>query len=241
MSLVSFAFAGFWPAIVDRAVLNVRQAVGANTETAAAGADAATAQTQAAGGNAATATAATAATQQTAAAGGGAAATAATAATTTTPATAAANPATAATTARTAAAADTDTDTATARTTATPAAAPAPVAGPGGAGAGAAAPAADAPAADPALFSVPFSEQTGSIRYAPMPKKAPSKISIKNFTPQNPTSNAPIFSSPAKQASVAATQTQPFTFTVVSSEAQMPAASPPTDTAMQKFLNRWKD
>jgi hypothetical protein len=246
-SVFTIVLAGFWPAFVDKAVLNVRQVIGDVTgeeTTDAAGAGAAGQQTQQAAGNGA----ATAATQQTQAAGA-----AATAATTATPANAAPNAATTPTTTRTpanapAAAADTDTDT----TTTTPAAAApvAPVAP--------AAPAADTPAANPADFEVPYTMQTGTIRYAPMAVVVPSKITKKNPTPLYPTSDYTPYLTKAGAASQVVTVTQPFTFQTVSSEAvsinypttlavanvalqNIPAASGPADADMQKFLNRWKD
>ncbi|KAK5105086.1 Cell wall synthesis protein kre9 precursor [Lithohypha guttulata] len=104
-----------------------------------------------------------------------------------------------------------------------------------GAGAGAAA---GAPAGS---YSIPYTMQTGPVRYAPMAKVAPSKITAKGNARQYPTSGYNVWSRtgmPGPNASQ--TVTDVFTFAVSSMEPTIAAAPQPSDD-MQKFLNRWKD
>ncbi|KPI37440.1 uncharacterized protein AB675_10338 [Cyphellophora attinorum] len=226
-SLSSIISAGYWPAFLDRAALNVRQVLGADTETATL--------------NTATETANTAVTPTptpTPANRCRCRCTNTETAVTPTPAVntpAAANPLT-----ETGTATDTDTDTPTPTPTpAKPAVAAAPPA--------AVNPAAVAPPADAnipaASFSIPFDEQTGTLRYAPMPKKPGTKITVKDQTMLYPTSAYNIFMTNQPAGSVVQTYTQPATYaSVVSREATEIAAAPaPADANMQKFLNRWRD
>jgi hypothetical protein len=206
-SLLTLIQAGFWPSIVDRAALNIRQVIGGGQteETTEAAAGAGTQQTTQAANAAAGAAAANTETTRAAANAAGAGAVAAE------PTTAAAAPGNAANAAA-AAADDDDTETTSTSTARAPAAA-APVAP-------AAAPAAPAaPAADPEDFSIPFSMQTGTIKYAPMPVKAPSKITKKDMNPLYPTSDANILTTAAGAGSVVQTVTQPITYSTVSREA----------------------
>jgi hypothetical protein len=243
-SLSSLIQAGYWPAFLDRAVLNIRQVVNApDTETATL--------------NTATETANTAVTPTaTPTPANAAAATNTETAVTPTPAVntpAAANPLT-----ETGTATDTDTDTAT--PTPTPAK-PAVAAAPPAAVNPAAVPAPPADANIPAAsFSIPFDEQTGTLRYAPMPKKPGTKITVKDQTMLYPTSAYDIFMTNQPAGSVVQTYTQPATYaSVVSREAtvsvnysgsvgmrltvvqDIAAAPAPADANMQKFLNRWRD
>ena len=107
-------------------------------------------------------------------------------------------------------------------------------------------------------FDVTYTMQTGAMRYAPMPKLAPTKITAKNPKPIYPTSAvkyaATFLPIPVQKTTI----TESFTFSVNSAEntvgtriaykisglidfPQVKAAAQPTDDAMQKFLNRWKD
>lgn len=60
----------------------------------------------------------------------------------------------------------------------------------------------------PAQHTVPYQDQTGSIRYAPMAKTPPTKISVKTATRQHPTSSFDIatdfLSSPTVQTTLSA-------------------------------------
>lgn len=90
-------------------------------------------------------------------------------------------------------------------------------------------------------FGVPYTMQTGATRYAPMPKLAPTKITAQKPTPLHPTSAVQFASTFLPTPSQKLTVTQSYTFSVVSSENTVAAQEQPTDGAMQKFLNRWKD
>ncbi|KIX06782.1 uncharacterized protein Z518_04758 [Rhinocladiella mackenziei CBS 650.93] len=90
-------------------------------------------------------------------------------------------------------------------------------------------------------YDVPYTLQTGTIRYAPMPPMAQSKITAKNASPQWPTSAYTVYTAVAGTPNAITTQTASLTFSVSSREATVAAAGQPTDAALQKFLNRWKD
>ncbi|EXJ85700.1 hypothetical protein A1O1_06068 [Capronia coronata CBS 617.96] len=90
-------------------------------------------------------------------------------------------------------------------------------------------------------YSVPYTLQTGSIRYAPMPPMAKSKITAKAASRQWPTSSYTVYQTIAGPPNAATTQTATLTFQTTSREATVAAAGQPSDSAMQKFLNRWKD
>lgn len=205
-AVLSVVSAGYWPAFLERAALNARQVIGADTTTDAAGglqettpATVATVPT--------VATTPTAQTQQATVNPATEETTQAAAATETTPV---ANPATAVATTPTTALTNT-------RTTTTPPAAVAPVVPVNPAAAPAAPPSV---AVDPASFSVPFEDQTGIYRYAPMPIKPGTKITVKNVTPQYPTSSYNIFTTNMPAGSVVQTFTQPQTYaSIQSSEA----------------------
>ncbi|KAK6341342.1 hypothetical protein TWF696_008420 [Orbilia brochopaga] len=96
--------------------------------------------------------------------------------------------------------------------------------------------------ADPAggQFDIPYNQQTGPIKYAPMQPRPGSKITAKNMKRLNPTSAYTIFTTKAPPALQTTTVTQPLTYalTTVVNEAA-PAAMPDDD--MARFLNRWKD
>ncbi|RMZ89357.1 hypothetical protein DV736_g3416, partial [Chaetothyriales sp. CBS 134916] len=94
---------------------------------------------------------------------------------------------------------------------------------------------------NPALYTTPYTLQSASIRYAPMPPMAPTSITAKAASSQWPTSAYTVYKSYAGQPNAITTHTLEQTFSVSSREATQAAAGQPTDNAMQKFLNRWKD
>jgi Yeast cell wall synthesis protein KRE9/KNH1 len=112
-------------------------------------------------------------------------------------------------------------------------------------------PAAPAGAAE---FDVPYTMQTGQVKYAPMPMIPGTKITAKNRSPQHPTSAYTVYRTGQGPPNAITTMTDIQTFVVSSREAtvcrptlhflidtdrlQMTAQSQP---AMEKFLNRWKD
>lgn len=81
-------------------------------------------------------------------------------------------------------------------------AAAAPVAGTGTAAAGA--------------YAVPYNEQTGTVKYAPMQPVPPTKITATNTSPLHPTSAVDLASTPLPIASIVTTVTQAQTFSVSS-------------------------
>ncbi|KAJ9502585.1 Cell wall synthesis protein kre9 precursor [Exophiala xenobiotica] len=97
------------------------------------------------------------------------------------------------------------------------------------------------PANGASEYSVPYTMQTATIRYAPMPPKAQTKITAKNASPQWPTSAYTVYQTNVGTPNAVTTHTEVFTFSVSSREATVAAAGQPTDAALQKFLNRWKD
>ncbi|EXJ84936.1 hypothetical protein A1O3_05611 [Capronia epimyces CBS 606.96] len=98
-----------------------------------------------------------------------------------------------------------------------------------------------APANGASEYDVPYTLQTGSIRYAPMPPQAQTKITAKNASPQWPSSSYTVYKTIAGSPNAATTHTATVTFHTSSREATVAAAGQPSDAAMQKFLNRWKD
>ncbi|EXJ66991.1 uncharacterized protein A1O5_09637 [Cladophialophora psammophila CBS 110553] len=90
-------------------------------------------------------------------------------------------------------------------------------------------------------YDTPYTMQTGTIRYAPMPPLAQTKITAKNASPLWPTSAYTVYQTIAGTPNAITTNTLPITFSVSSRENPAAAAGQPTDAAMQKFLNRWKD
>ncbi|KAK6348192.1 hypothetical protein TWF718_006002 [Orbilia javanica] len=89
-------------------------------------------------------------------------------------------------------------------------------------------------------YAVPYGEQTGDIRYAPMQPRPGSTITAKNMKRLNPTSAYTVFTTKGGPPKVATTVTEARTYaqTTVVNEA---APAPMPDEAMQRFLNRWKD
>ena len=107
-------------------------------------------------------------------------------------------------------------------------------------------------------YALAYTMQTGAVRYAPMPPLAVTKITANQASMQYPTSAFTIASTYLPAPVAQTTQTQSQTFSTVSIENtvsltqlcfqesnvntfQASAASMPTDTAMARFLNRWKD
>ncbi|KAL9034569.1 MAG: hypothetical protein Q9214_006988 [Letrouitia sp. 1 TL-2023] len=128
-----------------------------------------------------------------------------------------------------------------------PAAAPA-----GGAAAAGAAPAAPAaaPAAGaagaggpgaPADYAVPYTLQTGLIRYAPMQKPPGTHITAKTASRKYPTSSVRIATTFLPTPSQTTTFTMALTNTPASSHPFRASPAPQPQDDMQKFLNRWRD
>ncbi|CAG8091194.1 unnamed protein product [Penicillium salamii] len=106
--------------------------------------------------------------------------------------------------------------------------------------AAAAAPAAAAVAVD--QHTVPYGDQTGLTKYAPMPKKAGSTIATRSATPQYPPFPFDIATAYLSAATVQYTEMAYATWTANTIENTAPAAPTPTlDKRMQKWLDRWKD
>lgn len=107
-----------------------------------------------------------------------------------------------------------------------------------------------------ASYALPFTEQTGPIRYAPMQKYPPTKITAKTKTPLYPTSPLtiattylPILKGVTTQTGVITWSFSQYENTVClmktrgmyhANKRQVAAAPAPSDP-MQKFLNRWRD
>lgn len=115
-----------------------------------------------------------------------------------------------------------------------------------------------APSADAGAYGTPYTLQSGQIRYAPMPPMVQTKITAKNISPQWPTSAYTPYATILAGPNAITTNTEPITFSASSIEntvsghlylslsviltlLQALAAGNPTDTAMARFLNRWKD
>ncbi|ERF73807.1 hypothetical protein EPUS_05511 [Endocarpon pusillum Z07020] len=91
-------------------------------------------------------------------------------------------------------------------------------------------------------YGITYTMQTGAMRFAPMPKNPPTKITAgKNPKPIYPTSAVQFAATKMAIPTQKTTVTQSLTFSVESAENTVAAAAQPTDGAMQKFLNRWKD
>ncbi|TKA35090.1 hypothetical protein B0A54_14599 [Friedmanniomyces endolithicus] len=89
-------------------------------------------------------------------------------------------------------------------------------------------------------FTVPYNLQTGLTKYAPMQPVPPTKITVNQYTPLNPTSAYTVATTWMPRPSIATTLTAAQTFSVSSMENTAAAASNPTGN-MAKFLARWKD
>jgi hypothetical protein len=91
------------------------------------------------------------------------------------------------------------------------------------------------------LAKVPYTMQTGPTRYAPMQTQPGSKITAKSASRLYPTSSVSLFKTIGPAPNVQTTITQPWDYTVTSLENTASPAPNPTDEAMARFLNRWKD
>jgi hypothetical protein len=108
-----------------------------------------------------------------------------------------------------------------------------------GAGAGAGT-AADA-ALNQNLYSIPFADQSGPLRYASMQKVPPTKITKQTKTPINPTSPytiATTFLRPNTDIQSTVTEVVTWSYSHIENTGT-PAPMP--DDAMQRFLKRWAD
>ncbi|KAJ5591746.1 uncharacterized protein N7459_002115 [Penicillium hispanicum] len=90
--------------------------------------------------------------------------------------------------------------------------------------------------------NIPYGEQTGLTKYAPMPKKAGTTIADKSPTPQYPPFPFSIATTYLGPPTVQYTDTAYLTWTTHSIEnTAAPAAVPTLDKRMQMWLERWKD
>ncbi|TID23777.1 beta-1-6-glucan boisynthesis protein-like protein [Venturia nashicola] len=92
---------------------------------------------------------------------------------------------------------------------------------------------------DAASYALPFTAQTGPVRYAPMQKYPATKITAKMKTPLYPTSPYAIATTylPILQGATTQTGVITWSFSQYENTASAPAPSDP----MQQFLNRWRD
>lgn len=86
------------------------------------------------------------------------------------------------------------------------------------AGGAAAAPAAGTGDPDQGLFAIPYPEQTGLTKYAPMQSAPPTKITAKDYTPLYPTSAYTIATTWLPPASIVTTITMQPTYSFSSME-----------------------
>ncbi|OJD17972.1 hypothetical protein AJ78_02003 [Emergomyces pasteurianus Ep9510] len=86
---------------------------------------------------------------------------------------------------------------------------------------------------------VPYGDQIGPTRYAPVPQQPPTKISLQSAPPLYPPSPYDIAKSFLPKPTIQTTISAHATFKVVSIENT--AAPAPVDDDMRRFLNRWKD
>ncbi|KAJ5102899.1 hypothetical protein N7532_003428 [Penicillium argentinense] len=90
--------------------------------------------------------------------------------------------------------------------------------------------------------NIPYGEQTGPTKYAPMPKMAGTTIAPGSPTPQYPPFPFSIATTYMPAPTVQYTDTAYLTFTTHSIEnTAAPAPAPTLDKRMQRWLERWKD
>ncbi|KAJ5788113.1 hypothetical protein N7457_003103 [Penicillium paradoxum] len=90
--------------------------------------------------------------------------------------------------------------------------------------------------------TVPYGEQTGSIKYAPMPKSAGTTIATRTASPQYPPFPFAIATTYLGAPNVLYTDMLYPTWTANSIEnTAAPAPAPTLDKRMQKWLDRWRD
>ncbi|KAK2750698.1 hypothetical protein FQN57_002771 [Myotisia sp. PD_48] len=87
---------------------------------------------------------------------------------------------------------------------------------------------------------VPFGQQTGPTRYAPVPKHPPTKITLKSAKPLFPTSSYKLATTFLPTPTIVTTISLVDTPTVAAIENTAAPASQPDDD-MAKFLKRWQD
>ena len=106
-------------------------------------------------------------------------------------------------------------------------------------------------------YGVPYQDQDGLTKFAPMQRQPPTKITARTPSPQYPTSSVSIFKSNMDPPKQTTTMTMSKTYSVNSVENPVHHQSfrdsniwltlskatpaPQPDDDMQKFLNRWKD
>ncbi|EGD94705.1 hypothetical protein TESG_02213 [Trichophyton tonsurans CBS 112818] len=94
------------------------------------------------------------------------------------------------------------------------------------------------PAAEPTIVqTVPYPEQTGPTRYAPIPKHPPKKIVKREATPQFPTSPYKVATTFLAPPTVKTTISASVTLTAKAHE----NTHDPVDEDMARFLRRWQD
>ncbi|KAJ5696338.1 hypothetical protein N7536_006750 [Penicillium majusculum] len=90
--------------------------------------------------------------------------------------------------------------------------------------------------------TVPYGEQTGSIKYAPMPKSAGTAVATRSATPQYPPFPFSIATAYLGAPTVQYTDTAFATWTANTIEnTAAPAPAPTLDKRMQNWLDRWSD
>ncbi|KAJ5143115.1 uncharacterized protein N7515_001902 [Penicillium bovifimosum] len=90
--------------------------------------------------------------------------------------------------------------------------------------------------------TVPYGEQTGSIKYAPMPKSAGTTVATRSATPQYPPFPFSIATTYLGAPTVLYTESLYATWTANTIEnTATPAPAPTLDKRMQKWLDRWQD
>ncbi|CAI7665082.1 unnamed protein product [Penicillium glandicola] len=90
--------------------------------------------------------------------------------------------------------------------------------------------------------TVPYGEQTGSIKYAPMPKSAGTTVATRSATPQYPPFPFTIATTPLGVPTVQYTDTAYATWTANSIEnTAAPAPAPTLNKRMQEWMDRWND
>ncbi|KAK2774271.1 hypothetical protein FQN53_003709 [Emmonsiellopsis sp. PD_33] len=88
--------------------------------------------------------------------------------------------------------------------------------------------------------ALPYEDQKGPTRYAPVPMQPPTKISLKTAAPLHPKSAFNIAQSFLPRPTIKTTISVMGTFVTTSIE-NTAAPAPTVDDDMQRFLNRWKD
>ncbi|KAJ5084283.1 hypothetical protein NUU61_008862 [Penicillium alfredii] len=90
--------------------------------------------------------------------------------------------------------------------------------------------------------TIPYGEQTGPTRYAPVPKRAGTTIADRSATPQYPPFPFSVATEYLPAPTVSTTEMAYLTWTTHSIEnTAAPAAAPTLDKRMQRWLERWKD